>query len=130
MSDHRSWGTTRNCYGCRFWSEMIARCDGGGPVLAACLAQTAGGIHYRPGTYSCNLYQEGSLGAIDDPGGNPYEEEIDPRAAEFAAIAMSAPCIACGSYSPHTDEQADRCGRAKVAMGDDGKLHLVDVRPD
>lgn len=27
--NHRSYGETRNCKGCRFWSEMIAQVRGG-----------------------------------------------------------------------------------------------------
>ena len=38
MSD-RTYGETRNCAGCRFWSEMLAQAIGGGPVTAMCLAE-------------------------------------------------------------------------------------------
>jgi len=72
--DYRSWGASTNCKGCRFWSEMIAQAIGGGPVQAMCLAQD--GPHsgkYTTGAMRCEKWQEGSLGAIDDPTGNPYE---------------------------------------------------------
>ena len=36
--DYRSWGGTRNCKGCRYWSEMVAHSIGGGPVQAMCLS--------------------------------------------------------------------------------------------
>lgn len=70
--DYRSWGMTRDCKGCRFWSEMLARVDNG-TTKAACLAP-AGRGQFHPAGYTCTSWQSGELGAIDDPSGNPYEE--------------------------------------------------------
>jgi len=74
--NHRTYGETRNCKGCRYWSEMIAQAIGGGPVEAMCLNQDAPSKgKMRPGWFhECTAWEEGSLGAVDDPGGNPYEE--------------------------------------------------------
>ena len=33
--DYRTWGATRTCKGCRYWSEMVAQSIGGGPVQAS-----------------------------------------------------------------------------------------------
>lgn len=33
--DHRTYGKTRNCKGCRYWSEMLAQCHGGGVGVSA-----------------------------------------------------------------------------------------------
>jgi len=70
--DHRTWGTTKNCKGCRFWSEMIAQANGNG-VEAYCLSDhTASPSGYTPAFHTCDGWEEGSEGAVDDPGGNPY----------------------------------------------------------
>ncbi len=33
--DYRSWGATKNCHGCRYWSEMLARSRGEGIIAKA-----------------------------------------------------------------------------------------------
>lgn len=69
---HRTYGQTRNCKGCKFWSEMIARAHGGGPVEALCLA--TGGQYsgkYTVASTRCDKWESGENGAIDEPG---YEE--------------------------------------------------------
>jgi hypothetical protein len=76
---HRTNGETRNCKGCRYWSEMIAQSLGGGPVQAMCLSATS---TYR-GQYMscarmCTEWASGHLGAIDEPGQDPaaYASEV------------------------------------------------------
>jgi hypothetical protein len=80
MSDHQTYGETRNCKGCRYWSEMIAKCEGGGPVQAMCLAPVAPGSahrgHYTPAWVKCESWSSGHLGAIDEPGDDPNKYEI------------------------------------------------------
>jgi hypothetical protein len=76
--DHRSYGETRDCKGCRFWSEMIARAQGGGPVEAVCLSGTGSRAgQYTTGRNTCEAWESGHLGAIDEPGtdGTQYEGE-------------------------------------------------------
>ncbi len=74
--DYRSWGGTRNCKGCRYWSEMVAQSIGGGPVQAMCLNQASPNrAKFTGPTRVCDQWAEGSLGAVDDPGGNPYADE-------------------------------------------------------
>jgi len=74
MTD-RTYGRTRNCAGCKFWSEMIARAHGGGPVEAMCLASS--GKHssqYTTARMSCDKWESGEDGIVDDPtGGVIYE---------------------------------------------------------
>jgi hypothetical protein len=63
----RTYGETKNCAGCRYWSEMIAKCDGG-PVVAMCLApnaKTKG--QYWSARMSCDSWASGEFGAIDSP---------------------------------------------------------------
>ena len=77
----RTYGETHNCAGCRFWSEMIARAVGGGPVEAMCLVD--GGPFsgkYVTERQRCNQWKSGHLGAVDDP--PDYGEET--RAAYAA----------------------------------------------
>lgn len=83
----RTFGQTKNCGGCRFWSEMIAQCQGGGPVEAMCLAD--GGEKsgkYTTERMSCGSWKSGHLGAVDDPP-NYGEETRAAYAAEEAAHA-------------------------------------------
>ena len=78
--DYRTWGETQTCKGCRYWSEMIAKCEGGGPMQAYCLnGRSDRANSYTYGHDTCEAYKEGSLGAIDAPGGNPYEDEAEQQ---------------------------------------------------
>lgn len=76
MSD-RTYGETKNCAGCRFWSEMIAQSIGGGPVEAMCLADDgplAG--KYVTARRTCPAWKSGHFGAVDAPPN--YGEETRP----------------------------------------------------
>lgn len=64
----RTMGATRNCEGCRFWSEMLAMAEGGGPVQAMCLCHSGPKRgKYMTGRNSCPEWKSGHLGAVDDP---------------------------------------------------------------
>lgn len=74
--NHRTYGETNNCKGCRFWSEMLAESNETG-ITAYCLS---GGINmgkYMRGSQNCGDWRSGHLGAIDEPGDDPmkYEKE-------------------------------------------------------
>lgn len=78
--DHRTYGETRDCKGCRYWSEMVAKCDGGGPVQAYCLApigSTPRARTYTHGSQTCDAWASGEDGAIDDPGSDPDRYQHD-----------------------------------------------------
>lgn len=62
----RAYGETKNCAGCRFWSEMIARCSGG-DVEAMCLGRGTMGRRYTTARQTCDHWKSGHLGAVDDP---------------------------------------------------------------
>ena len=68
---HRTQGATRDCKGCRYWSEMIAQAQGG-TVTALCL-NGGGPRHgqYTAGYGRCDQWASGHLGAIDEPGQDP-----------------------------------------------------------
>lgn len=77
--DHRTYGETRNCKGCRYWSEMLAQaggsCDG---VEAMCMnPDSPKRNRYTPGHDSCSAWASGHMGAVDEPGDDPsrYEQE-------------------------------------------------------
>ena len=78
MADHRTYGETRNCKGCRYWSEMIAHAPAhGGPVEAMCLNPTSPARgKYMAGSRTCADWASGHLGAVDEPGQDPnaYKE--------------------------------------------------------
>ena len=64
----RTYGETQNCHGCRYWSEMIAKFDGGPGVEAMCLASSGPkGSQYTFGSDWCGSWRSGHHGAIDDP---------------------------------------------------------------
>lgn len=63
----------RTCSGCRWWSEMLAQAKGGGPVEAMCLNQESpNSTRYVTQSQTCRAWQDGSMGAVDQPGGDPY----------------------------------------------------------
>ncbi len=64
----RTFGETKDCNGCRFWSEMIAKAEGGGPVEALCLSDTGPNKgKYVSGRATCEAWASGHHGAVDDP---------------------------------------------------------------
>ena len=76
----RTFGETRDCAGCRYWSEMLAMADGGGPVKAVCLAPAGPRRgQYQSGRATCDAWASGHYGAVDEPGdgGDPYAEDGD-----------------------------------------------------
>ena len=71
--DYRTWGATRTCKGCRHWSEMVAQSVGGGPLQAMCLNSVSPMRNeFMSPNRTCPEWQNGGLGAVDQPGGNPY----------------------------------------------------------
>lgn len=86
---HRTYGETRDCKGCRYWSEMIAGCHGDGPVKALCLAPVPAPfrLQHMPGYSKCEAWASGHLGAVDEPGQSPtaYEDEAETLREEHEA---------------------------------------------
>jgi hypothetical protein len=74
MADPQKCGT------CRFWSEMIARAYGAGPIEALCLAEGPKGGKYTRETATCSAWKSGHYGAIDSP----------PNYGEYARAAYEA----------------------------------------
>lgn len=82
MIDHRTYGSTHTCKGCRFWSEMIARSEGSS-VVAMCLAPAGAlsGQHTHQ-LSTCQAWASGYDGAIDEPGTDPLRyAELDREGA-------------------------------------------------
>lgn len=66
--EHRTYGKTNNCKGCRYWSEMLAMSEGCA-VKAMCLSsRSPQGGKYTYWSQSCNDWADGYLGAVDEPG--------------------------------------------------------------
>jgi hypothetical protein len=86
----RTSGETKNCGGCRFWSEMIAQSIGGSAVEAMCLAD-GGPVQgkYMVANQKCAAWKSGHLGAIDDPP-NYGEETRAAYEAEEGPDALKA----------------------------------------
>jgi hypothetical protein len=65
---HRSYGETKDCKGCRYWSEMIAKSEGAG-VAAMCInIKSDRSGKYTLGLEVCDEFKTGQYGAIDSPG--------------------------------------------------------------
>lgn len=83
--DHRTYGETKNCKGCRYWSEMIAQSgpETGGHVVAMCLSPDSKnkGKFTRAST-TCEKWASGHLGAVDEPGEPPDYEKADADALD------------------------------------------------
>lgn len=76
MSD-RTYGETKDCRGCRFWSEMVAQAIGGRGVEALCLSGTGPkASKYTSARTTCDAWKSGHHGAIDDPPN--YGEHVRP----------------------------------------------------
>ena len=78
---NRTYGQTKRCEGCRFWSEMIAQVLGGRQLEALCLSESgpcAG--KYVMARMTCPDWKSGHLGAVDEP--PDYGEDV--RAAYAA----------------------------------------------
>lgn len=83
MSD-RTHGATKDCRGCRHWSEMLAQSRGGGNLEAMCLAENGPYSNkYVIGRQSCVKWQSGHFGATDDP--PDYGESVRAAYAEEEA---------------------------------------------
>jgi len=68
MMNHRSYGETKDCKGCRYWSERLAQSQGSS-VTAVCIS--SGSVEkgkYKFGSDKCDSYKSGHYGAIDSPG--------------------------------------------------------------
>lgn len=77
--NHRTYGETENCKGCRFWSEMLAMAHDG-PVKAVCLSPVSEKrMKYHHSTASCTSWASGYDGAIDEPGSDPGRYETEPE---------------------------------------------------
>lgn len=64
----RTYGKTRDCRGCRYWSELFAKQIGRGPLNCRCLnVNSPNFCKYMPPRDWCNRWVEGELGAVDDP---------------------------------------------------------------
>lgn len=73
----RTAGATRDCNGCRFWSEVVAQAVGGRPVEALCLSRTgprAG--KYTAGADACEAWKPGHHGPVDEPGFEQINTEL------------------------------------------------------
>jgi hypothetical protein len=95
-------GATRNCEGCRYWSERLAFADGG-PVLAMCLCKTGPKRGaYTTGRATCQEWKSGHLGAVDDPC-EPGDETWRMYDKEDATAGNPDPvCADCGAdLDPH-----------------------------
>ena len=62
----RTYGDTKNCAGCRYWSEMVAKSQGNS-IVAMCLADGPLSGKYTRSSQACPSWKSGHLGAVDDP---------------------------------------------------------------
>ena len=62
----RTYGDTKDCKGCRFWSEMMAEVRGG-VLRAMCLGDGLFKMKYTAERQTCDAWKSGHFGAIDEP---------------------------------------------------------------
>lgn len=75
----------RNCSGCRYWSEMIAKSIGGRDVEALCLAPAGPAKgKYMVGSQTCSSFAKNTFGAVDNP--PDYGEAARAGYAKQAAL--------------------------------------------
>ena len=64
----RSYGESKDCSGCRYWSEMIAKFDGGPGIEAVCLnSRSTKNGRFTFEHDSCPAWRSGHHGAVDTP---------------------------------------------------------------
>lgn len=64
----------RKCHNCRFWSEMVARSIGLGPIESLCLnPKSSNYSKYVDMISTCSEWKSGHFGAIDSP---HYGEQV------------------------------------------------------
>ncbi len=82
---------SKNCGGCRFWSEMCAQSLGCGPIEALCLSDNSPSCgKFVTETHKCDAWKD-SLGyAIDAPGiESDYHKQIETEEMVLSeAVAM------------------------------------------
>jgi hypothetical protein len=62
-----------NCEDCRYWSELLTSPDPA-DISAACLNPKSRNFkRYTVSRVTCSEWRDGSRGAIDQPGMNPYQ---------------------------------------------------------
>ena len=85
----RTYGETRNCAGCRFWSEMIAQAGGDCVgVEAMCLGDGPKHGKYVSARATCDAWKSGHHGAVDEPP-NYGEETRALYAAEDTGVSSA-----------------------------------------
>ncbi len=85
MLPHRTYGETKTCKGCRYWSEMIAKVDKRHRVVALCLnSGSSMRNRYTTAAQSCPEWRSGHFGAVDEP--PDYGEEARRLYAEEDGI--------------------------------------------
>ena len=57
---------TRDCGGCRYWSEMLAMVQDGA-LTAMCLGTGPHGSRYTNETTTCEAFAKNTAGAVDEP---------------------------------------------------------------
>lgn len=77
---------TRDCGGCRYWSEMIAMVRGS-ETVAMCLGSGPWGSIYTKAAQTCAAFAKNTAGAVDEP--PDYGEEV--RAEYERQAAMKHP---------------------------------------
>jgi hypothetical protein len=72
-------GAPKTCGSCRYWSEMIAKLEGLGPMQALCLGDGPLNNRYTTERQTCPGWKSGHFGAVDTPGldGTEYDEVFE-----------------------------------------------------
>lgn len=110
-------GAPRTCGSCRYWSEMLAKCDGGGPVQAMCLGKGSLAHQHTTERQSCEAWASGHLGAVDTPDEEPPDYEDDDAIQAARSAAGCRTCSECVGDPHHWIEHCDDPGEPDPFVG-------------
>ena len=90
------WGGERNCDGCRYWSDMVARAGSGttnprGDVEAMCLSAGSRKGQYTTSEETCEAFARDNAGKVDSPPNYGEEARMAYEAEANARHANGKP---------------------------------------
>ncbi len=124
----RTFGETRDCQGCRYWSEMLARAGGGtdnprGDVEAYCLnADGPESGNYKVATDTCGGWASGHHGAVDDPPDYGVHARAAYAADDLDPSGVARPpafCVGCNKYPDAIEEYVEAFAENGYATPDE-----------
>lgn len=100
----RTYGQTRDCQGCRYWSEMLAMYAGETQGAMCLNPDSPDHMQYRREKHACAAWKSGHHGPVDNPGPQGYgalEQTLYEIEDEDAGLAAGTHYLAAdGTVKP------------------------------